>query len=90
MSREFALVDALAGAVFDLLDVVVGDLFLEFTGLERRGQIAVADAVDFDCDGFGVDCGQRNALLAGAGEHVGAAGSTNGRCAVADVNVEVD
>ena len=71
------------------VDVVAVEVALEVAPDHGVDQVAVADAIDLDCDRRGVDADHRNAALAGARQHIGLAGEARDRLAVAHIDVEL-
>ncbi len=80
-----------------LLALLVGDIFqriachvaLEIAAEHRVDQAAVADPVDRDLDGVGVDGNERDAALARLGQHIGLAGEPHEGAPVAHIDIEV-
>ena len=87
--RELAGPDLLAALVAQLLGVVAGERALEVAAEHGVDQVAVADAEDLDLGDLAVDGDQRNALLAGARQHIGLAGEAHLRLAIAHIDREV-
>src|SRR5262249_37785454 len=71
-------------------ELVFVHLALEFAAQHGAEQVAVADAVDLDLHGLGVDADDGDAALARAREHVGPAAEADERLAVAHIDGEVD
>ncbi len=94
VDRETALPHRHAARILQLLNIGTAQAGLEIAvaetvGRDRVDQVAVADAVDFDGDGFGVDADDGNALLAGARQHIGRGRKAHGRLSVAHIDREI-
>ena len=86
---HLALVDAEGLLLRQAVELIALDVLAELA-VDRRGkQPTVADLQDVDGDAPGVDGDERQALLAGARQHVGAAGEAHARLAVAHVGDDV-
>ena len=69
---QLAGIDPCAALLLQGAQVVASELALEIAALQHLGDAAVADAVDLDLDGVGVDRDERDALLSAVGQHVAA------------------
>ena len=89
LDGELALPDADAAVLGEAFDVVAVEAALEVVAQHGVDQVAVADPVDFDRHRPGVDGDDRNAALAGAGQHIGLGGEAHERLAVAHIDAEL-
>ena len=78
-----------AALVAEVAELVAVQRALEVAVDHGVDQVAVADPEHLHRHGRGVDADQRNAALAGARQHIGAAGEADQRLAVADIDVEL-
>ena len=89
LDRHLPLPDLGAALLGQAVEVIAIEGALEFASHHGFQQIAVADAVDFERDRRGIDADDGNAALSAARQHVGLAGETHQRFAVAHIDVEV-
>src|SRR5262249_5663686 len=74
IDRHLAIPDSRAALFGKTLEIVAVEISLEIASHDRLEQVAVADAVDFERYGRGIDGHYRNAALAGARQHISLAG----------------
>ncbi len=86
---ELAGPDLHAALVAEIGELITANRPLEVVVDDSVDQIAVTDPEHVDEHGGRVDADQGNAALAGARQHIGAAGETHERLAVANIDVEL-
>ncbi|MBA7478483.1 hypothetical protein ES707_13906 [subsurface metagenome] len=86
---EFARPDLHATLVTERVQFIPVQRALEIAVDDGIEQIAVADPEYVDLDRRRIDADQRDAALAGARQHIGLAGETHERLAVAHIDVEL-
>ena len=89
LDRELALPHLRAALLGEASDVEAIERTLEVAADHGVEEAAVADAVDLDRNRLGVDAHHRDATLAGARQHIGAARETHRRLAVPHIDIEL-
>ena len=89
LDLHLSLPDLRAPLLGQTADVVAVEVALEVAPDHGVDEVAIADAINLECDRRGIDADDRNAELSGAGQHIRLAGEACDRLAVAHIDVEL-
>ena len=87
--RKGALPDQLTALGLEPVDLIARIVALKLSLDDGRRKPAIADAIDLERNLLGVDGDERQALLAGARQHIAAPAGAHRRRAVAHIDVEL-